>query len=208
MNAPRRYRTRYVVLVVTAVVVFAILGTVLSSGSFVRTFLAPAMPNPIASFPFDPSQKGNTVDATFQVNEYRSYIVALLVPFHSTEDLHRVYVLLGIATSDQPGHDLRLRLRIFRLADDALSEAPLLDKVVDGTPYFAMRYDPGVYQQGIVSRRIINLNLYPGKYRVIADAPSDNAAFLGTPSRLAIEYYPNHRFVFIPSDSTKPEGEN
>jgi hypothetical protein len=208
MNAARRYRARYVVLIVTAVVVLAILGTLLSPGSFVRTFFAPVMPNPVASFPFDPSHKGNAIDTMFQVNEYRSYIVTLLLPFHSTEDLHRVYVILGTGTTDEPGYHLRLRLRVFKLADDASSETPVLDSVVNSIGYHAMWYDPGVPQQGTVSRAIINVNLHPGRYRIIADVLDDNAAFVGTPCRLAIEYYPNHQFVFIPSESTKPEGNN
>jgi hypothetical protein len=69
-----------------------------------------------------------------------------------------------------------------------------------------MQYDADHYQEGMVGRQIITINLQPGEYRIIATSPEDNPAFIGRSGKLSIDYYAQLRFVF-PTVQAKRNGE-
>lgn len=190
----------------TRTFLLALICVLIGGGILARLLFVHTMPNPIASFPIDLSRANAEVDGKFRISEDRSYVIAVWFPFKGTNDLKKLYEILGNGTKTTPGNGVTIQLSVIKLADANQSEESLFNGTVQTHDYYAMQYDPDHYREGTVGREVITIDLQPGEYRITAMSPEDNPAFIGRSGKLSIDYYAQLRFVHN-TVQAKPNGE-
>lgn len=145
----------------------------------------------LASYDFDVSEHDSHVRGSFVVQDYRSYVVSLRFHYAGSDDLRRVYRLVGLGEAPS-GAGTPLPIHIRLLNSDG---RPIVDRTLVTKSSFVHAYAEADKNQGALGRIVVTEDLQPGHYTVEADTTQDTSQFSGIPCQLSVEAYANLRFI-------------
>jgi len=139
-----------------------------------------ACANAPSSWPFEVQKAGNKVEVEFKAGEHRGYLFDLRLMYKEGDqvDRERVRKLAGRYEQDnngkliEPGVPILLRFKIDVIDDSGIK--PMLDQVTSElrmTSHGADSFD----------KRIIEVPLKPGRYRISVESLKDVPELFGTP---------------------------
>lgn len=140
------------------------------------------------SWPFEVQKAGNKVEVEFEAVEHRGYLFDLRLMYKEgdREDGERVRKLAGRYEKDnngkllEPGVPILLRIKIDEIDDTGVK--PMLDQEISElrtTSHGANSFD----------KRITEVPLKPGRYRISVESLKDVPELFGTPVIFSIGFY-------------------
>ncbi|GAB6124333.1 DUF5625 family protein [Humidesulfovibrio idahonensis] len=153
----------------------------------------------VVYFPFDASKPDAVIKQEFKVTEYRSYIFALKFNYIDSDDLTRLYTLVGgggirpDGTYSNPGIKIPVHIKIHKI-ENGQDIGSVSDNIIETQGMYANSFGKAK-GTGSLLREIVRINLQPGTYLLEANSMKEIHEFDETQVFIKFEWHPNIRFL-------------
>src|SRR5208282_5602831 len=102
-----------------------------------KTSFAESLLVPVVKFPFAISKVNSTVNQSFRIRNYRSYVFAIRFDYFGEADLYRVIALVGDGSVKYPGIGFPIHLKIFKRDAANLPPEIIYEKTISTEHYYS-----------------------------------------------------------------------